>query len=222
MRNCWFYILIISLLTACNVKQVDPDDVDLGFDYFPVSEGLYRTYQVKEIVLLPLSKDTSNYFLKEVIQEEVNNFDEDSHLLYRYKKLNESDPWVLDSAWSVTRTSNHAIVQENNKRRLYLSFPLSENLEWDYNAYNASAEDNFKVESIGQPYPNPKIPKLHEDVVVIAPTTIRNAISVNDRQFVYQRGIGLIYRYEEITEQQPQQDIFGRIYEAILINSGNE
>lgn len=222
MRDCWFYILIISLVASCNVKQVDPDDVDLGYDYFPVSEGLYRTYEVKEISLLPLSKDTSNYFLKEVIREPVDNFDEDSHLLYRYKKNDESDPWILDSAWTITRTSTQAIVQENNKRRLYLSFPISEDLAWDYNAYNASSEDVFKVETMGESYPNPKLPNLHDDVVVVAPTEIRNAITVNDRQFVYQRGIGLVYRYEEITERQPEQDIFGRVYEAILIDSGNE
>ena len=185
-------------MVGCN-ELLPPEPERLGYAYFPLTVGDFRTYEVVVINYnLDGSTDTVSYQLQEVVSDSSIIGDETSFRLDRYRRESNLDTWVIDSVWSARVNSYQAIVVEHNIPIIKLSFPLTEDKRWDGNAMNAIDFDEFKIEDLGLSiqidgvdYPN-SLKMFKED--------LRDPLGITRDDYhleVFSAGMGLIYKVDE-------------------------
>lgn len=218
IRNIKYYSLLILLLSvsffvACS-KGEEPVPVDYGYDYYPLKIGNEWVYDVSAIELTTLGEDTTNYQLKEVVEESVDGGDEENFLLYRYKRDDEFDVWVMDSIWSVKKEEKYLVKTENNIRYQKLTFPLSLDLFWDGNVWNTFDENEYSVVGINQAYNVNG--ESYDEVLEVEHYVEQNLITSVENGEYYGKGIGLIEIYKKSLETQPGEKTLGTIYHQRL------
>jgi len=103
------FFLLVIIFSGCKPSKVDPAQVDLGYDYFPLAIGDSTIYDVLTIDYSSLggSIDTQNYQLLEVIAD--NFIDNESDIAWRLERFSRPDSsanWPLDpdSVWTAKVT----------------------------------------------------------------------------------------------------------------------
>jgi hypothetical protein len=184
-------------LTACN-EMLSPDPTTLGYDYFPLSTGDTRIYDVTLIEHnVDLSSDTTYYQLKEVVGELFTAGGQDSYRIERFTRSNDTEGWQVDSVWIARRNTYQAIVVENNIPIIKLSFPVQEDRRWDGNAMNSREYDEFKMINTGKSFElagaayDRTVELVKEDA--LDPT---QKVSDNLHKEIFAYGIGMIYRID--------------------------
>ena len=110
-------ILLASIIVGCN-ELLPPEPERLGYAFFPLTVGEFRTYDVVVINYnLDGSTDTVSYQLKEVVSDSSIIGDETSFRLDRYRRESDLETWVIDSVWSARLNSYQAIVVERYRER---------------------------------------------------------------------------------------------------------
>lgn len=226
MRNLIFCAIGI-LFFSCS-ETMDPDPGSVGFDYFPLEIGAYRTYQINKITyFLLLPTDTAEYQLKELVADTFNTKQELSYVLHRFTRETSENPWKLDSVWTARRNANHAIVVENNVPYLKIVFPVWENKVWDGNLFNTLADDEYEITEIGGEFDTPA--GRFSDILTVFEHNDPDTLIFQDiRQSVYGRNVGLIYEKSSILNYcNTDPDClgmleFGTKFEQILIDYGRE
>ncbi len=153
------FSLIIPVLLAisaisCEKVLVEADPSRTGMDYYPLSQGLYRTYDVFQINYNFASEnDTLVYEIKERIADNYLNQEGDTtFIMERLKRVSVQSTWQLDSVYHIRRNNYQAIELNNNIPLLKLVFPVAEGKTWDSNLLNSSLADNFKMIDVGRPF----------------------------------------------------------------------
>lgn len=223
MRQYWFFFVLILLVSACAEKE-DVADPDPGYAYFPIDTGRYVIYRVDSIYHdqpeadIPGVHDTTHYFLKEIIDSEFPDAqDEKSQRIVRYKKATEDAEWTLTDIWASKRNANNAERVEENQRFVKMAFPISDFSTWDGNALNNLDEWRYAYMDLYTEY------QVEE---LIFPETVtvmeRDFLTEVDDQYafsVYARDVGLIYRQYKNLYTRPSY-LNNRVAENII--SGNE
>ena len=181
------------MLTACNTGTVDPDDVDLGYDYFPIEIGQEREYHVKRTDFVQGDKTTREYFVKEVVEDTIQDFEELSYQLYRYYRDSLSQPWTLDSIWTTKITPAQAIRSENNIRKVVLTFPIDKDKEWDRNSQNDKGYELGAYDEIDKVFSYDSASYENTVTVLVGPNDPPNLIETDQRSEVYAENVGLVY-----------------------------
>jgi hypothetical protein len=218
-RYAKFSILFLLGLVACNIGDVDPEEVEFGYDYFPLDSGMYKEYQVSLTNYKTLGSEKFNYYVKEVVQAPETQFDEIMYPIYSYRREDTLSDWELDSVFSEVRTESHALRDQSNKRLLKLTFPLKVSTTWDGNVFNTGEEDEIQVFSLGESYGLSNGLEFDETVVTER-DYVENFITVDTRTEVYAKNVGLILLDEEVTETQPGDSTFGFKITKTLIDYG--
>ena len=129
------FVLVIAV-SACKKDNPAPD---FHYDYFPLNEGRFVTYSVREVVVdadLNLN-DTNEYYLKAVIGDTItDNEGRVARRYERYVRQNLSDPWVLQDIWTAIIDGGRAELVEENQRTIKMVFSPDKFKEWNANAYN--------------------------------------------------------------------------------------
>ena len=152
MRYRLFLIGLIFLFSHCTNDEIGPDEDRVGFSFFPVEVGTWRTYDVNKISYRIIG-DTliENYQLREEIVDAFLNTEGDStYVLHRSILDTISGEYELDSVWAVRRTPNQAIIVENNTPFVKMGFPIAEGLTWDGNVLNTLDEEVYTLDELGQ------------------------------------------------------------------------
>ena len=191
-------LLPLLLVIGCN-ELMAPEPEGLGYDYFPLTIGEFRIYDVEVINYnLDGSISTEVYQLKEVVADSSIAGGETSFRLDRYRRTDALEAWVIDSVWSARRNTYQAIVVENNVPIIKLSFPLAEDKTWDGNAMNSRDFDEFEIKNLGKTfqfdsidYPN-SLEMLKENLVDSGGFTVKDY-----NLEVFSSDLGLIYRLDE-------------------------
>lgn len=225
MRN--YFKLLITLLSvlvfyACSIEKIDPDDVELGYAYYPIGEGRFWEYEVEKTTYsLDNMKEVDTFYVREEITAVDFDFDHDLKQIARYIKQNESDSWVLDSLWTTKRTSTQALRTEQNTRKIKMVFPVEPGQEWNGNNYNAQGNETYSYADIGSTFT--VLDKTYSNTlkVLIGPNLPPNLIETDQRYEVYADGIGNVYRYFKVLgHQPPAYDTVGIKQISRLINYG--
>ena len=131
--NHFITVILIGLLfwQCSETKEVNPED--LGTKYFPLNSGDYRVYQVDGVRYYAFNDSVEfSYLLKETVTDSFTNLESGiSYRIQRQKKLNETEPWEIDSIWTARKDIRTAISVENNVPLIKLSFPIQEGKTWD-------------------------------------------------------------------------------------------
>lgn len=223
----------VLLCTICYLglgctETLEPGPDLVGFNYFPLEIGNYRTYQIEKITFSLFSEtDTARYQLKELVADTFHTQQETSYILHRFSRTHAEDPWQLDSVWTARRTQNHAVVVQNNIPFLKLVFPVREQKQWDGNLFNALPEDTYEITEIGGNIETPA--GNFADLLTVFENNDPDTLIFQDiRQSVYSRNVGLIYQKSSIlnfcnTDPGCLGTLeFGTKFEQILIDYGKE
>lgn len=140
IRFLYLFGILSLVLSACSESTIEDIDLELGYEYFPLSVGQSRTYAVDSIIYDPLSLtnriDTLSGFFREDIVDTLR--DQSGDLVYRieryYRKQGNQD-WQIHSVITSSRDAEEAVYTENNLRFIKLRFPLKAETEWKGTAH---------------------------------------------------------------------------------------
>jgi hypothetical protein len=192
---------------GCSEENGDDPELNLGYDYFPVEVGTYVEYRADSIwhdqpdPNIEGIHDTTSYFIREVIESELEDAaGEPAVRVERYKRNSTDEAWMLTDVWMAKRTAENAERVEENLRYIKLAFPIRSTASWDVNALNFRDTWQASYDSIG-------VPRELEDLLF--PTTVRvlqrdfrNLIDDEFAYEIYAENVGLIKRYErDLTTQ---------------------
>lgn len=187
-------MLLLLFVSACE-QTADPDPNRVGWDYYPLSLGQYRIYDVYRINYnFATENDTLSYELKEWVKEYY--LDQAKDTVFVLERLRRNEPggsWQLDSAFLVQRTPKWLKITTNNLPQLPLMFPVAEGLTWNANLLNASPADEYSITSVGEPFTNDT--KTYENTLKVVQEEILDTIvETDEREEVYALHEGLIYK----------------------------
>ena len=187
-------LLFLALITGFSCQPVTSNPDSPGYDYVPLETGRFIIYDVDErqysLTAPPIQR---TYQLKEVTGLAYTDVTgSPAFRLLRYRRSGESQSWQADSIWSVRRINDEAIRTENGIDFVKLRFPVSDQLRWDGNRYNAIGEDPYETRNSGQPY-RVSDKQFDQTVTVIAQQD-STLVSQDKRIEVYARPVGLIYK----------------------------
>lgn len=195
------------------------------YDYFPLNEGHYCIYSVREVHVDQQlqQRDTFDYYIKTVIGSEIiDNAGRTAREFNRYYGLSSTGPWTIHDVWTAIIHNGRGELVEENNRIIKMVFAPSEDDEWDMNAFNV-------LEPMDCYYSN-----LHE-AYALGSNTFSSTVTVEQEDFssyidsrrkyeVYAGGIGMVHKYSRdfvIINGNPQNIKKGRLLEMRLISSGN-
>lgn len=186
----YFIILLTGIVLSCSdgseMRVVDNA-------YFPLYKGAYHIYTVTEktysISDAPITRE---FELRTVVVDSFLLKDNTySYVLYRYSRDDESKDWTYIDTWSAYTDANRAIMQEGNTSFVKISFPAQLGRQWDGNAYNPMAEDEYEIIEAGAVTVEGK---SYDDCITIRHEDNQDFIVYRDKRMeVYARGVGLIY-----------------------------
>jgi len=195
-----FILLILGLVggsilfIGCSDNVIPDQETRLGFQFFPLEQGLFRIYDVQRVDFTLVGRDTSHFQLKEVVVDSFLNVENDfTYIINREVREDSTFAWELDSVWTARRTEIFAVSVENNVSFIKLVFPVKDSVEWDANSLSARESSLFRFKDAFQSY------TLGENifdnsVTVVLSESQDNLIVRDERTEVYAEGVGLVYR----------------------------
>ena len=233
--NIFLFSLMVLWAISCSEfadqAPQQPLDPDLGKTYFFLEEGKYREYDVYEIRYFAVSlSDTMAYQIREEVREPYSPVQaEKAHLIYRFKRFDDAEPWGLDSVWSARVERNRAVVTENNVQFVKMNFPADTNLTWDHNLYKDKPQELIRARSFNEPFTTGFNTFLNATEIEIS--AFDEPITERDfRLEVYADSIGRVFKEYEVVKYCSDQDFCeigsrtiqsGRYYRERLIAHGN-
>lgn len=227
-RSINFFLFIMCCLAllvcvnSCKLQSIDPETVDLGYDYYPLEVGRYIIYDEHDIVYNSVTTVDTIYHVKEVIHDSYKEGSEEKFIVYHYVKKTTDADWPIqpDSVWTVVNTNNQLIRTESNIDYIKLVFPVKEGKSWNGNAKNPAGEftssDKFyKMSELNKPHTAPNAVVYQNTLKMTIANQSDPIVSMDIRYDIYARGIGFIkkdyttYYYKQETSFPPQTIDYG-------------
>lgn len=146
MRLLSISILALFLVLGC--KRDQPQPIDLGYDYLPMTIGASIRYAVDSTVYNDFTQSDTTYSFT-IIETVVDTFsDADGRLNYRIersKRFADTGSYVLQKSMAVYFEPTRAGRLEDNAHTVILAFPPDAGNSWNGNAYNDRGKENFEI-----------------------------------------------------------------------------
>ncbi|MEO9966972.1 MAG: hypothetical protein ABJF11_14335 [Reichenbachiella sp.] len=224
MRYRFFFICLWSI-TSCSESEIAIDTDRLGLHYFPLEVGDYRIYDVVEKNYSVLGVTEEVYELKESIEDSSLNASNNlQYIVHRSTRIDDTESWHLDSIWTARKSTELAILTENNVSLLKLTFPIVHDSTWDGNALNSLSIDTYRYDTMisdstlaGE--------ELQNLVKVVQNDRFEDVLGLNERSETYAPDIGLVIKESSILKYCTEQDEDNRTQlcdNVIQIESGRE
>ncbi len=208
-------ILVGFLVFSCNEPSEEIQEVDRGYEYYPLQVGLERTYRVMRIdYFLGIDSatgipetvaDTSRFLLMERISGTDEGLPGQVFFLeHSFSKSDTSFPWSLipDSIYKVQNNEVYLNKTRNNRTTTELRFPVQHGASWDGNAFNSDPNQIFIVDSTGFSVLLDSI--QYSDCIRVTKSDIENPIERDKRFDIYSRWNGPVYRFMSVLKyKQP-------------------
>jgi hypothetical protein len=221
---------------SCKLNSVEPESIDLGYDYYPLEVGRYVIYDAYDTLYDPAQpkRIDTMYQVKEVIHDSFKDGTEEKFVVYHFTKRNTDIdfPAQPDSVWTVVNTANQLIRTESNVAYIKLVFPVKEGKTWNGNAKNTSGP----VTSSDKFYNMTNLDKPYTISNIVYPRTLKLTIanqsdpivSKDIRYDIYVRGIGFakkdytVYYYKQASNVPPQTIDYGSHKVMLMTSYGKE
>ena len=185
----------ITIMLFASCKKEDSIEIDLGYDYFPIEQGRFVSYDVDSMVfdLDVQLADTFHFQVREQIDSPfIDAEGRNAALLKRYYRDDEQDDWQLNDVWTVTRTESRAEKYEENVRFVRMAFGVNEQQSWDGNAFNTEDEWIHEYTDIGSSLELNGL--SYDNTVTVLQHYDSNATQIESAREIYARGVGMIYK----------------------------
>ena len=217
VKKSFNFVLIIAValsVFSCKKEQVAQD---LHYDYYDLTPGRYIDYSVLEIIHDEnqlIAHDSLRYELRTLIGDTI--IDDEGRIARKYlrfKRNNNSLPWVQTDVWTTIVVDNRAELVEENQRLIKLVFAPTASKQWNTNAFNMNPvltvfySDIHKSKTIGAfTFDSTLVVEIEENET--------NAIQYKRKYETYAKGIGLVSKYFK--------DLSIVNFDVTNIKSGNE
>ncbi len=183
--------LLIASLVACKKNDKAPD---FYFDYYPTEQGRFVTYSVREVYVDHSIHDTTEYFLKAMIGENI--LDDEGRIANRYNRYisqSKNGPWELKDIWTVIFNGNKVELVEENQRTIKLVLAPDKYKEWNPNAYNIFKPLDCYYRNIHEPaFINGF---FFDSTVTVEQDDNTNMVVFSRKYEQYAKGIGMYYKH---------------------------
>ena len=203
------------IIVSCNKDENEQiPECKYGYEFFPAATGKYWVYKIDSTIYNQLGNNsilTTSYIKDEIISETPND-DGADYTIARYYSSNGTDNWVWVSTniWKMSRSS--VVLTEGNLQFFKIGFPITSRQSFRSISF---FDENIDLEVGGEPvkvyrdWGRARIESLDD---ACDDTTDRYLVihyadfeSLINRRFVsevYQWGVGLTERIEEIFDTQ--------------------
>jgi|APTNR8051073442_1049403.scaffolds.fasta_scaffold00003_565 hypothetical protein len=209
--------MAVVALYGCGDDESIHQKSDL--EYFPLQTGFYQIYTIDETIYSELDPPQEfSYELKtEVVDSFANLEGGFTYVIYRSTRATESDPWVFQESWSARTNTQYIVLIEGNVSYIRIALPAFKNKEWNGNALNSLEEDTYLIESKGKSYQLNGTLEFDDALVVNQENEVNNLFR-DEREEVYARNVGLIYKKSIVLNYCDEVPCFGQQ----IINDGVE
>lgn len=202
------------LLLSCRDKK---QELDFGYNYFPLTEGDYRIYDVNMSTYSSSDTLTENFQIKELVSEKYTINGEERYRIERYQRNSPSDSWppMPDSVWSAIVTSSRAVRIENNTRFVKLVFPVENGKQWNGNVENNYGEESYQMRDAGKSFT--VLSTTYPKTVSVLHNFDTSYVQRDYREEVFAENVGLIRKIREQYKysQDPQDWLLHKIVSGI-------
>jgi hypothetical protein len=187
------YILVLGLIfQSCGDSSTDPIDT---YDYYPLSEGRYQIYDIREEVY---SSGQSSPVIRswqekdEVSRVSTNNSGIATYTVSRYSRNLATDYWQKTKEYSIEEFPDKLIFNLDNLNTVPLVFPIDSKIIWNGNMYNTRDKEDYRYQDINQPYQHENL-SFDKTLTVVERVDTTSVITYNLGLKRYALGVGLIY-----------------------------
>ena len=185
------YFILLVIISSC--KPIDYDNINYYYNYFPLQINQEKEFLVTNIVHSSFGRDTSSYFLKEIITDYNINIEGDTvYTLERYWKVDSSLSYEIKDVWTSKKNLGAGYLNEENITYTKLIFPLSLNIFWNGNAFNNLDYQEYSIESLNIPFQLNDL--IFDSTVTVIQNYKSNLLEFENAKEIYATGIGLIYK----------------------------
>ena len=187
-KKFWLLLFSTSAVISCSD---DAEDFPLGHDYFPITIGDYRVYEVSETSYVDKIETIDNYQLRESFYDSIESENEVTFLMRVQRRNSDQDNWVSIENITVRQTESNLEYREGNMSFVKMSYPVLTNRSWDGNAQNQNSEQVYRYEELGS---NDFTFESTDHIKVIISDLPANIVEQDERFEIYAQGIGLVER----------------------------
>lgn len=215
------WLVPILFFHACGTDPVNYPFPDTSIDYFPLKIGSSITYQVDSIVFDDAAggndSDTVSFQLKEeIVSKNVTEAGDTLYYLHRFRRADETQPWIQKDVWTASSSSAEALRTEENLKFRKLSFPLRFGKRWYSTAYidpetlvligneNVEAYQDWEAEVISYDKPAVVGPYNFPDgqAMIVEQTNTDDGAMRRFVRETYVRNIGVVERRDSILDSR--------------------
>ncbi|NLF42069.1 MAG: hypothetical protein GX587_05180 [Bacteroidales bacterium] len=182
---------IVGLASCSDESYLEP--IDMGYGYYPLSEGNYIVYQVDSIYYddFANTSDTLQYQLLELIGAPFIDMQGDTaYPIERYQRALSSLPWLYTETWTVSKNKRTIQRVEDNIRYIKMVFPIKKSNRWNGNAYNQLEELSYQFDKINEPASFSGV--QFDNTITVVQNNLITLISQDIQHEVYAKNIGLV------------------------------
>ena len=196
MKNSIFFLLFIIHFSCDPVVY---KEVKYYKEYFPIELQREKHFLVTNIIHSSFGKDTSSYYLKEIIAESFIDLQGDTaYRIERYSRTDTTDNYIIKDVWVVKKSTTSVQQNEENITYTKLIFPIDENSFWNGNVFNNLGYQEYVVQSI---HTNFNLNNFTFDsCVTINQNYKSNLLQYENTEEIYSLGLGLVYKEEIVTQ----------------------
>jgi hypothetical protein len=196
MKIRFLFLIVFGalLLNACKKDVIDLSKRENGTSYVNQTLDYQFLYQVQEIIYDDFFTkiDTFNYQILEINDTVFyDNLNQPVMRIERYKRNNDSALWKYHETVS-SRIDNYKYERnENNTKKVKLSFPITFETIWNENTFNANNNSLIFYNEINvrKNINN----KWYDSVLVIKNDPVFNSLGEKYYEELYAKNIGLLY-----------------------------
>jgi len=217
LKQFYKYLFLTTItLVRCGEEEVDQKS---DMEYFPLQTGFFQIYSIEETIYTELDPPLElSYELKTEVVDSFANMEEGfTYVIYRSTRNSESDPWVFQEAWSARTNTQQIVLMEGNISYIRIALPAFKNKQWNGNALNTQEEDIYVIETVGKSYELNATLEF-DDALVVNQESESNNLFRDEREEVYARNVGLIYKKSVVLNYCDEVPCFGQQ----IINDGVE
>ena len=197
-------LLALSVFSSCD-REIEDSQADLGYDFQPLEVGLYWLYEVDQTIYYGENdSEQAQFFNKDVIRSfYTNEAGEQVFVVVRSKSSDRID-WKISLVYTLIQRELSLIRTIENQPVVTLVFPPKDGTVWNGNVYRDKPEDDFELSNSGNSI---RVNQENSD----------DKVTYRDIRFeVYDQGIGLVEKYDEVLTYCSRNDCLG----DMLIDSG--
>ena len=190
MRIKLYFVLLI-IISSC--KPIVYEETNFFYNYYPLQINQEKEFFVTNILHNSFGKDTTTYFLKEIITDYNINMEGDTvYTVERYWKVDSSLSYEIKDVWTSKKNLSAGYLNEENITYTKLIFPLSLNIYWNGNAFNNLGYQEYSIESLNIPFQVNNV--IFDSSLTVIQNYKSNLLEFENSKEIYATGIGLIYK----------------------------